>query len=61
MTKEIVGALYFSKNAPHIIGHLRIGNIHFELVGVRRSEIRVDLTGRRLPSSQQGELDENST
>lgn len=45
--KELTGALYFSSNAPHVVGHLSIGNVHFELVGIRKSKIRTEFTGRR--------------
>jgi hypothetical protein len=54
--KEIVGELYFSAHEPHIIGHLRIGNAHFELAGIRRSSVRTDLTGRRQGTDQQQDL-----
>lgn len=54
--KEIVGELYFSSREPHIIGHLRIGNVHFELAGIRRSNVRTDLTGRRQSTDTQQDL-----
>jgi hypothetical protein len=54
--KELTGALFFSANAPHVIGHLSIGDVHFELVGIRRSETRTDFTGRRHCNEQQQDL-----
>jgi hypothetical protein len=46
--KELIGALFFSDHEPHIIGHLSLGNIHYEIVGIRRSATRADITGHKL-------------
>jgi hypothetical protein len=45
--KEITGILYFSDQEPRIIGHLEIAGEHFEIVGLKRSVVRTDITGRR--------------
>jgi hypothetical protein len=45
--KTLTGALYFSDHEPHVVGHLTIGDVHYELAGVRRSVTRTDFTGRR--------------
>ena len=52
--KEIIGALYFSDFEPRIIGHLTIGDQHFEIDGLRRRHVRTDLTGRRVDSETSG-------
>jgi hypothetical protein len=65
--KEITGELYFSDHEPRIIGHLRIGTAHFEIAGIRRSDVRVDVTGRRqrrrtpIAQTQMEMFDENSS
>jgi hypothetical protein len=46
--KEIIGALYFSDHEPRIFGHLQIGTSHYEIAGIRKTEVRTDLTGRRI-------------
>lgn len=46
--KEIVGVLYFANHEPRIFGHLRIGTAHYEIAGIRKTEVRTDLTGRRV-------------
>jgi hypothetical protein len=46
--KEITGVLYFSDEEPRIIGHLEIAGEHFELVGLKRSVVRTDITGRQI-------------
>jgi hypothetical protein len=53
--KEIVGELYFSEDGG-IIGHLRVCGVHFELVGVRRSRVRADITGKHQHTERQGDL-----
>jgi hypothetical protein len=40
MMKEMIGALYFSDEPPHITGHLKLGDEHYQISGVRVSEIR---------------------
>jgi hypothetical protein len=52
--KEITGALYFSDHEPRIIGHLKIGEAHYEIVGLRRSKTRADLRGHKIEG--QGDL-----
>jgi hypothetical protein len=60
--KEITGALYFSDHEPRIFGHLIIGNAHYEIAGIRRSDFKTDVTGRRvkrktpIPQAQQADL-----
>jgi hypothetical protein len=56
------GAIFFWKDEPYITGFLTIGKDHYELVGVRRSAIRTDFTGRkRSPEEQQTDMfDERS-
>ena len=46
--KEITGVLYFSDHEPRIIGHLEIAGEHFELVGLKRSVVRTEITGRKI-------------
>jgi hypothetical protein len=54
---EPSGALFFWKDEPHITGYLVIGKDHYELVGVRRSDIRTDFKGRKTsPDEVQAEL-----
>jgi hypothetical protein len=52
---KITGELYFSDHEPRVIGHLMVGNTHYEIVGLRRSEVRTDLTGHRI-ELKQGDL-----
>jgi hypothetical protein len=65
--KEITGALYFSDHEPRIFGHLIIGNAHYEIAGIRRSDFKTDVTGRRvkrktpIPQTQMDFFDENSS
>jgi hypothetical protein len=56
------GAIFFWENEPFITGFLTIGKDHFELVGVRRSKIRTDFTGRKreAPEQQTDIFDERS-
>jgi len=60
--KEIIGALYFSDHEPRIFGHLQIGAVHYEIAGIRRSDFKTDVTGRRvkrktpIPQAQQADL-----
>jgi hypothetical protein len=56
--KEVKGVLYFSDHEPRIIGHLEIAGEHFELVGIRRSDIRTDLSGQSITTEPepQGDL-----
>jgi hypothetical protein len=46
--KEITGYLLFSDEEPRIIGHLQIGGAHFEIAGIRRSVVRIDITGDKI-------------
>lgn len=43
--KEVIGELYFSDHEPRIIGHLQIDGVYYEIVGMRKAKIPVDLTG----------------
>ena len=53
MTTAITeGVLYLSKEVPHIIGHLVINGHHYELVGVKRNDVRADVTLREIAPSQ---------
>jgi hypothetical protein len=64
MTKDITFSLYFSDHEPRIIGHVIFGDDHYQIVGIRRSSVRADLTAHRVrqPSAQQGDLfDDNSS
>ena len=64
--KEITGALYFSDHEPRIIGHLQIGTVHYEIAGIRRSDFKTDIIGRKIPrktpiaQTQMDMFDENS-
>jgi len=49
---DLTGAIYFSSEPPHLVGCLTIGGVEYELVGVRRSAIRADLTARRRDGKQ---------
>jgi hypothetical protein len=46
--KEIIGALYFSDHEPRVFGHFQIGNVHYEIAGIRRNDFKTDLTGRKI-------------
>lgn len=52
--KEITGALYFSDHEPRVIGHLEIGGEHFEIAGIRRTDTRTDITGRKIEKPENG-------
>jgi hypothetical protein len=56
------GAIFFWKDEPYITGYLTIGRDQYELVGVRRSDIRTDFTGhkRSLPETQTELFDDGS-
>jgi hypothetical protein len=55
------GAIFFWKDEPHITGYMVFGKDHYELVGVRRSEIRTDFEGRKIvPEVQSDMFDERS-
>lgn len=56
--KEITGAIYFGSKEPHLIGHLSIGGRHYELVGVRRSHVRTEISGREIAQGQAGQTEE---
>jgi hypothetical protein len=47
--KEITGVLWFSDHEPRVFGHLQIGTAHYEIAGIRRSDRKTDLTGRKVP------------
>jgi hypothetical protein len=53
MDNELRGVLFFSEEAPHVTGYIVIGDDHYELAGVRRSKIRLDLTGKRIADHDQ--------
>jgi hypothetical protein len=46
--KEITGVLWFSSHEPRILGHLQIGTAHYEIAGIRRSDFKTELTGRKI-------------
>jgi hypothetical protein len=54
------GALFFWKDEPHVTGYIVIGNEHYELAGVRRSQIRTDLTVRQIITEQMEMFDDGS-
>jgi hypothetical protein len=56
--KEIIGALYFESKEPHLIGHLSVGGRHDELVGVRRSNVCTEISGRRVAEKPAGSSEE---
>ena len=56
--KDAEGALFFWDDEPHITGFLVIGDERYELVGVRRSPIRTDFTGRRIKVKQMDLFDD---
>jgi hypothetical protein len=57
--KDLIGALYFSDEPPHITGHLKIGSQHFQITGVRVNPIRADI--KAVPIGTQEDLfDERS-
>lgn len=65
--KEIIGCLYFSDHEPRIIGHLQIGDAHYEIAGIRKTNVRTDITGRKqrrktpIAQTQMDMFDENSS
>lgn len=40
---ELQGALFFSKEPPHITGYLVVQGIEYEIAGWRATEIRADI------------------
>jgi hypothetical protein len=46
--KEIIAHLLFSDHEPRIFGHLQIGTAHYEIAGIRRSDTKIDITGRKV-------------
>jgi hypothetical protein len=55
------GAIFFWEDEPFITGYLIIGKDHYELVGVKRSKIRADLTGHKIEPEPQADIfDERS-
>jgi len=57
MSKEITGALFFSKEQPEISGYLVIHGEHYEIAGWRPSPIRAEITARPLGQRQAGQPD----
>ena len=55
------GILYLSKEVPHIIGHLVIDGHHYELVGVKRNNVRADITLREIAPSQSAANDRSGS
>jgi hypothetical protein len=47
------GVLYFSEEAPHITGYLKVGLHYYEVVGVRRSDIAADVTLRQIDAEKE--------
>jgi hypothetical protein len=43
-SREPLGALFFWDDEPHVTGYMTIGNQQYELAGVRKSDIRTDIT-----------------
>ena len=54
---EPTGAIFFWKDEPHITGFLTMGDVHYELVGVRRSDIRTDFKGRKIERPKERQTD----
>lgn len=50
--REMTGALYFYDD--EIIGHLKIGDEHFQISGVRVSAIRADIKAMRTSDDKPG-------
>ncbi|MBO0715927.1 MAG: hypothetical protein J2P55_01145 [Rhizobiales bacterium] len=62
MTDEPHGALFFWKDEPYITGFLKIGHTSYELVGVKKSEVRTDLRARKIePDVQRDMFDDNGS
>ena len=38
--KELIGELYFSDEAPHICGHIKVDGKHYQIAGTMISNIR---------------------
>jgi hypothetical protein len=53
---EPKGALFMWHDEPHITGFMVIGGEEYELVGVRRSKVRVDLHGRKKDIPRQADM-----
>jgi hypothetical protein len=49
---DAVGAIYFWKDEPFVTGFMTVGKDQYEIVGVRRSTIRTDFTGRKKPPAE---------
>jgi hypothetical protein len=56
LPEEIEGVLYFGRHEPRIIGHLKVGKVHYSIAGVRRSDVRTDFTASRNESDGQADL-----
>jgi hypothetical protein len=48
----ITFSLYFSDDEPRIIGHMDVGCAQYQIVGIRRSDVRTDLTAHRVNGKQ---------
>jgi len=42
--RELKGALFFSKEHPHITGYLVVDGIEYEIAGWHASHVRADIT-----------------
>lgn len=47
------GALFFWNEEPFVTGYLIIGERSYELVGIKRSDIRTDLKARKIEPEEQ--------
>ena len=54
--KDLLGALFFWDDGT-ATGYLTAGTDHYELVGVRRSDIRTDIEGRKVRASEPQQSD----
>jgi hypothetical protein len=54
---DMIGALYFFDDVPHIIGHFRIKGVEYQVAGVRKSPIKADITLRQPPSKPTKQID----
>jgi hypothetical protein len=50
------GALFFWTDEPHVTGYMTIGGEHYELVGVKRSDIRTDFKGQKIEPDEQRDM-----
>ena len=53
MTKEDRGVLLFDSKEPKISGYLIIGNDHYQIIGQKISDIRTNLTIKKIVDEQE--------